>query len=290
MSADQINLPDHAILIICINYNNDQDVQHFVAGVLDQKECAATVVVVDNTPRGNNPPLFDWPNNPRILVYNPKINLGYFGGAWWGLQHYLLAHPWPKWIIVANPDIHFPDNNFFQKLNSYYHNEAAVIGPDIILETTDLPSSPKHQNPHLIRRPSKFRMHLLKLLSQFYPIYLGYEIVSSLRYGLINKLGKPLPEREHPCKIYAPFGAFIIFHRSFFLAGGTLDYGCLIYGEEFMVAETARRLNLTILYDPRLKVIHAQHGSIRLLKSKQRARLARESLTYCIDSFFVGDA
>ncbi|MGC8979631.1 glycosyltransferase family 2 protein, partial [Caldisericum sp.] len=91
-----------------------------------------------------------------------------------------------------------------------------------------------------------------------------------------------------PQEIYAPFGACIIFHRNYFEAGGTLNTECFLFGEEIFVAETARKLNLRILYDPELKVIHHEHSSISILKSKQKAFYAYQSIKYYIDKFFKG--
>ena len=61
--------------------------------------------------------------------------------------------------------------------------------------------------------------------------------------------------------IYAPHGAFIIFSNLFFQKGGWLDENLTMYGEEFTVAEIARRLQLPVHYRPDLEVIHVEHSS-----------------------------
>jgi len=286
------------VLTICVHYRNKEEIFYFVNELLAQKNYDdQKVIIVDNSgDLDNHSILAHLYNDKRVIIYNPKKNLGYYGGAWWGMQQYLKEFPLPDWIIVCNTDIHFPDSNFFVKLLSYYEeNPPSIVAPNIILESSGwLPSSYKYQNPHLINRPSKIRMHLYKWITRYYPIYISYEILSSLRYKIINTLMHNLAQKHSNTQcnklinIYAPFGAFIIFNRSYFESDGTLDHGNLIFGEEIFVAETAYRLNLKVVFDPRLTVIHREHSSIAFLKSKQRAFYAREAAAYCADTFFKG--
>ena len=66
-------------------------------------------------------------------------------------------------------------------------------------------------------------------------------------------------------EIYAPMGAFIIFNRKYFDVGGTLYHGCLLFGEEISVAETAYKLRLK----------HPRKGKLR--ESERRKTLGSSS-------------
>jgi len=283
------------ILIICVNYHNDNEVINLVREIFNQRgNFNQRVIIVDNSNRNiSETPLVKLCDNKNILIYTSKVNLGYYGGAWWGMQQYLKEFPLPDWTIVCNADICFPDPDFFIKLIHYHsENPPSVVAPDIILiePSGSLPSSPKHQNPHFINRPAKLRMHFYKWISRYYIIYVIFEVLSALRYKIVNTLrcrqeGAEIKYNKL-MEIYAPFGAFVIFHRSYFESGGTLAHKCFLFGEEIFVAETVRKLKLNVIYDPRLKVIHKEHSSINLLKLKQKFVYIREASAYCANTFF----
>lgn len=290
-------MKNNSILTICVNYNNEAEVITFVKELHSQRDYGdQKIAVVDNSDKempSNS--IKNLQKNKNVLVFHSGKNLGYFGGACWGMQQYLKKFPLPDWTIVCNTDIHFPDNDFFLKLN-YLHkdNPPAVVAPDIILETDGkLPSSCTHQNPNMTDRPSRMRMHLFKWGFRYYPVYVMWGIISSMRYRIINTMiGSRKPDQvylDKLMKIYAPFGAFIIFNKSYFKAGGTLQHGTFLFGEEIFVAETARRLNLEVFYDPRLQVIHREHSSISLINMKKRAQYAHQAAAYCADTFFTGN-
>jgi GT2 family glycosyltransferase len=89
-----------------------------------------------------------------------------------------------------------------------------------------------------------------------------------------------------PLQIYAAHGAFLAFRKSYFEAGGTLRHGAFLFGEEIFVAETVRRLGLTIGYDPRLRVFHRGYTTTGYMPSRQMATYMREAARYCADTWF----
>lgn len=284
----------NTLLTICVNYNNEAEVINFVNEVCSLKDyCGQKIVVADNSDKGMlSSAMVNLQNNKDILVYHSGKNLGYFGGAYWGMQQYLKDFHLPEWTIVCNTDIHFPENDFFIKLCNYHKaNPPAVIAPDIILESSGGPPlSSTHQNPCMIDRPSRLRMRLYKWVFRYYPVYIAWEVISALRYRITNTLeSKKQPHTDKSRKIYAPFGAFMIFNKSYFEAGGTLQHGTFLFGEEVFVAETTRRLKLDVLYDPRLRITHRGHSSISLIKLKSKAFYIQKAAAYCADTFFRGN-
>jgi hypothetical protein len=85
-------------------------------------------------------------------------------------------------------------------------------------------------------------------------------------------------------RIYAPHGSFIVFSREYFDRGGTLAHVPFLYGEEIMVAETARRLNLAVVYDPGFQIKHVEHSTTG--KNPLVRQYQAESAKYCADAYF----
>lgn len=280
-------------LILCVNYRNDAETNVFVRAATGLPSRAANIVVISNSPAEESGELKSLNNIEGVQVLFPEKNLGYFGAAAYGLSRYLDTHPLPDWVIVSNTDIEFQDQGFFEKLSEYYASTPpAVVAPDIVVNYSGyLSDSPTYQNPYIRTRPSTTKMRGLYFITYYYPIYAFYELFTKIKHTAINMFfGKGKNEsdnqQEEPEPIYAPFGAFIIFHRSYFERGGSLDYGCFLYGEEIFVAESIRRLNLSIMYDPRLKIIHRHHQVTSMIPSKIRAHYAREAIRYLVDTFF----
>jgi len=283
-----------SVLILCVNYRNDAETNVFVRAAAGLPSRAANIVVISNSPAEESGELESLNSIEGVQVLFPEKNLGYFGGAAYGLSSYLDTHPLPDWVIVSNTDITFQDQDFFEKLNEYYASIPlpAVVAPDIMMTYSGcLTDSPTYQNPYMRTRPSATKMRGFYFINNYYMMYNFYDFFTKIKHTAINMFfGKGKNEsnyqQEKPEPIYAPFGAFIIFHRSYFERGGSLDYGCFLYGEEIFVAESTRLLNMSIIYDPRLKIIHRHHQTTNMIPSKIRTHYAREAVRYLVDTFF----
>ena len=228
----------------------------------------------------------------QVSLFQLGKNLGYYGGAALALEQYLAASSLPEWVIVSNTDISFEDDQFLARLISHYETDSpttpAIIAPAITSTRTGV-----DQNPYMRRRPSRLQMHFYKWVFQFYISLTIYELLSHIKSWLISKikhnnsnLTNPAKHSIKPTRIYAPHGSFTIFNRRYFEAGGTLNYEVFLFGEEIFVAETAWRLGLSIVYDPRLKVIHTEHSTTGFFSSRKMAKYVAEAAAYCADTFF----
>jgi len=281
------------ILVICVNFYCEEDIRRFVIETLDQSERdRLQVVVVDNgSNEATDPPLAALTNrDPRVSVLATEANLGYYGGAAWGLQKYLEARALPEWIVVSNPDIQFPGGDFFQRLLSLHSSSPpGVLAPSILARELGV-----DQNPYMVHRPSWARIHFYKWAFRFYLTCMVYHLLAlaRVRVNRLLKGGVRLRATARaapaaPRKIYAPHGSFVLFHRSYFTAGGSIEYGAHLYGEELFVAESARRLGLKVIYDPRLQVLHRRHSTTQALPDRNMASYLRESSAYVADTFFA---
>lgn len=234
-------------------------------------------------------------------LYWPTQNLGYFGGANFGLARYLEHSSMPDWVIVANVDIEFSDD-FFGSLSKLNPGSIGVAAPSIWSERYQ-----SDRNPYMVCRPESRTMHSYKYIYRFrlsanFNIILGL-LKSRLRANVQQVLpgawARWLLPRAYGAKhcsdtvsngedrcIYAPHGSCMVLSRLYFLSGGTLAYPCFLYGEELFIAETARRLELKVVYIPNMKIHHSAHASTGLMKSRRVTQYLHQSAVYIADEYF----
>jgi GT2 family glycosyltransferase len=206
-------------------------------------------------------------NLSNVSLFRSEVWRGYLGVAQSALDSWFAqTQAIPDWVILSNNDVLIEDEAFFSRLLLHDPDSVGVVAPATLSLRTQL-----NQNPFMRRRPRRFRLWQLKMwLSNYYAAalreVLSRNVVEPLRRQWRERSGRLLgirrPEDAGPSRIYAPHGAFLIFSRQFFLKGGRFDSSCGLYGEELIIAETCRRLDLPILYDPRLLVHHNEHSTV----------------------------
>src|SRR5215470_14735408 len=105
-------------LVIAINYRTDEHAVQLARSLAGFSDQDIRVVLVDNSEK-NEPEAFArmiHAVNPDVQCVQAPSNLGYFGGANFGLQNYLAHSPLPQWVIICNVDIEFRDPEFFTTL------------------------------------------------------------------------------------------------------------------------------------------------------------------------------
>jgi len=274
-------------LVLCVNYRKDEEAADFASHVVSQPGFNGRVLVTScSTPE--SPRLLS-PAEPNVLTIDAGANLGYFGGAAYGLQAHLRDSALPDWVLVSNTDVSFVDSRFFAGLDELELEGApAVVAPDIRLESPGLrPSTPTNQNPAMEARPSRHRLQLLLWASRWPIGYWAYENLTAFRWGVVNRISRAAERPNNgPRDVYAAFGACIVLHRSYFENGGTLRFGSFLFGEEIFVAETARGLGLRTRYEPRLRLLHREHGTTGNVGAFRRQRYVHQSLKYLLDEVF----
>jgi len=290
------------IVVVAVTYESDDAALKFVRNVsaVSENECV-NIVIVDNTERDDSRAFFDRLRieNPSILCAKPEANLGYFGGVNYGFQEYLKSGQGFEWVIVSNVDIEFKDEGFLARLREMEGLEGlGVVAPSIWSN-----KSLHDQNPKLLDRPSKRKMGFYRLMYQNFITMNLYGLLALvknvLKYLLKNRLLPRLQgaRKAHRTReahvrpngwrsIYAPQGACMVFSRRFFDRGGSLDYPMFLFYEEIFVAETARRLGLSIIYNPGLRVFHEDHLSTGLFRSRKMGSYVSRSVNYIVDAYF----
>jgi GT2 family glycosyltransferase len=283
------------VLIICVHFRTPAETERFVTTALRQKtRSSVRIVVVDNSPETDAVAVpVSLREAANTTVITAEANSGYFGAAAIALKEHLVSHPTPSWVIISNPDIRFPSDEFIERLCELHSGEELGVLAPTIRST----SSATDYNPYLQHRPGRTRMHFYRWVFGTYPTHTFYQAISWAKQRVLHRSAPDIEPRPlfasnghaaalQPQAIYAPHGSFIALSRTYFERGGTLDHGAFLFGEEIFVAETARKLGLTVLYDPRLELEHVGHISMGGLWNRATARYRRDASRYLADQFF----
>jgi GT2 family glycosyltransferase len=287
-------------LLICVNYNSRQETIRFVKSLFQVVKGGnkLSILIVDNSDveaeKVKDLASIITVNDTSILSIDyiePSVNLGYFGGAQYGLDFYLKSKPLPELVILSNVDLFFVQDDFFQKLDEQKINyEIGCISPSILSSTNVA------QNPYQSYRPSKISILIKCWIYKYYFTYQVYELLFKLKssiYAVVSKNSNnkenhkfSIDESPSANQIYATHGSCFILTKSYFEKGGNFTYPCFLYGEEFFIAEELRRLGLTTIYNPNLKLIH--HGQVSTGKMTTRTKQEQiiKSLSYIISTYF----
>jgi GT2 family glycosyltransferase len=270
-----------SVLLICVKYRADEETQRYLESIQSLKSDGGLhVMVVENTIGSS------WAKATRsdCQAVQAPDNLGYFGGARYGLSLYREQNPLPDWVIISNVDLCIDDLSFLQRLALLASMpNLGAVAPKIQSSLTGV-----DQNPYMWVRPSALRMHFYKWLFRSWLILNAYEVFGNVfhrvRGGIARVWNSSAPASREA--IYAPHGSFLIFSRNYFDRGGTLDFPEFLFGEEIYIAETMRKLGLDVVYEPSLQVTHQEHHSTKLFKSRAVAQHLARSAAYCADTLF----
>jgi GT2 family glycosyltransferase len=219
----------------------------------------------------------------NVHVFVADANFGYFGGAELALDWYLQQRrELPEWIVVCNPDIVINDSEFLPKLYSQDWRRVGVLAPRIRLV-----DSIGEQNPFMRQRPGWLRRAKLRAIYSNYWVALLWDWLSRKRQAVRRKNVRRQADggasRE---SIYAAHGAFFIFSRHYFEAGGYLDDKLFLYGEELSVAEICRSFDLPVVFEPGLCVWHDEHTTTGTVISRSSYRCQQKALRYVFAKYF----
>jgi GT2 family glycosyltransferase len=286
MSANQ-----HSVrgLLITVNYRGADSTVAFL-GSLSRLErfSELDVLVVDNVSGDHSVSRIREAisNLSRMELLESSTNRGYFGAARYALDHYLTQRRnLPDWVIVCNYDVVIEDQGFFEKLFAWDPATVGVLAPRITIV-----SQAVEQNPFMKERPGWWRRFTMRLYSAAYPLAVTWDWLSRQERVLVSCIPPWMsrPERNGGRQpIYAAHGAFMIFSRRFFEAGGNLDDQLFLFGEEIAVAEACRALALQVIYDPALSVLHNEHQSVGKGMSRRIYAYHRKAVRHVLTKYLT---
>jgi GT2 family glycosyltransferase len=278
-------MPD--VLIITVNYKGADATGKFLYSAASLEGFSRTHILVVENGSGDGSaeqlrPVMSAFANVELL--ESATNRGYFGAVNWALQQYVARGHSPDWVIVCNNDITFDDSQFLVKLLQRDTESVQVIAPAIIPRQTGIDC-----NPFLRQRPSPWQLRQYRFWLSNYYLMWGKQLLSpyvrTLRYRLQGWRAKPQP--GECADIYAAHGAFLIFSRSYFEAGGYMDDGFFLYAEEFSVAEICLSLGLRMVHDPGLRVFHDGHRVTGRLCNRAMFEHGQKGLDYALRKYFL---
>jgi len=271
---------DAKVVIIVVNYQGADSTLRFLDSISRLAGFSEVeVIIVDNASADDSATRIRQGigNLANVSLFQSQDNRGYFGGANWALQQYLARGFKPDWVVVCNNDIVFTDSQFLINLFHRDPSSVAVVAPAVIAHLTGVDA-----NPFLRRRPSRWQMQRFRFwLSHYYLMWFKQWLAPYVRI-LRHRIGewRSAATDQVRTRIYAPHGAFIIFSRMFFDAGGTIDDTAFLYAEEFCVGETCYRLDLPVIHDPELRVWHNAHQTTGRMLTRPIYAYQRQGLTH----------
>lgn len=283
---------DPKALVITVNYRSSLTALKFLDSLCHTKAFPEIAVVIADNSSGEEDLASIRKASARLS--NVKLlasveNRGYFGAARFAFEKYRgQGQGLPDWLIVCNHDVLIEDPDFFSKLFSQDAMAAGVIAPRIQV----LPSR-ADQNPFMRSRPRWLRWTSLQFMYSNYGTASLWDWLSRQKKALKILMAARAPKRSSsgvPRRqtIYAPHGAFIIFSRRYFEAGGYLDGNLFLYGEEVCVGEICRSLGLPVVYDPSLCVLHDEHRSTGQGISRFTYECQKNALRYVAFRYLSG--
>lgn len=261
------------VAFVFVSYNNTKYTKDLVDSIkgMQGNEHYRIIIVDNNSCEGEKQALHDLISmQVNIEIMYSETNAGYFPGLNIGLKMLSQTNVDYDAIIIGNNDLIFP-NQFLTQLKNkqYLLNKYSVIAPSIV----DLDGN--HQNPHVIKRVSKFREYIYDLYySSFYLSRLIAK-VSSLTRCVSDRSDES--QFDKPQEIYQGFGACYILSKGFISKYKQLSMPCFMYHEELFLAHQLKEGGESIWYEPTIVVKHVGKASTGAMQSLHRWRVARDA-------------
>lgn len=194
------------------------------------------------------------------LVLNSK-NAGYSAGNNIGIR--LASHLSADYILIANPDVLFLNNNAIVELAlSLKENPTAALAGPVIIGPRDEIQSPMFE-------PSFLQEIVFPFLKPWASFLTGRYISRSL-------------EHSAPTPVHKLHGCCFMIRKDFLDEAGLLDENIFMYCEEAALAQKARNYGYTPLLVPTVQVrhLHEKGGGNFLLYSASRLYFLRTYKKY----------
>lgn len=262
------------IIIFCINYNSYDELMEFLKSLeiaSTNSSIELTVVLTDNSMKYKR---IDGKYSYEFIQLITKKNLGYFGGAIYGIQNCGKKLADYDYCAISNVDLSI-DKEFFNIL-SQINIESAIgcIAPRIYSVREE-----RDRNPKVLNRYSSNKLRMLKLMYKF-------PVLDSLYTALFFKKRRMNVEKSTQKVIYAAHGSFMLFTKSFLDFLQNMKYPVFMFGEEIFIAENLRKMNLKTIYMPQLLINDMDHVSTSKMKSKFYYKCNFEAMDMLIKEYF----
>ena len=242
---------DNRIAIIILNYNSFSDCKDCIDSIRLQTGIDYEIVVVDNCSRPDDAEqVKDLCRKYDCTFIAAEQNRGYSAGNNVGLRY--AADAGYDYMAIVNPDMLFPQHNYFDVLLSAMkqHDDVVMAGSDIILGT-----SKTHQNP--MRNIGYYE----ELFWSFYLFKERYVYFPTSTY----------------CEALS--GCCFVITRDFLQEIGFMDENTFLYEEESILSSQVKRAGKKMLYVSETMALH-NHKENKKGSIINRVRHLRRSRRY----------
>ena len=227
------------------------------------------VVIVDNASPNESGKKLEklFLNNKNVDVILSNNNTGYAKGNNLGIRYALEKYS-PDFIILANNDIEFKQNNFSELLQeSFQKKNFDILGPDIFVPETGIHQNPKQSNSYTIEQVQKINNNSIRLLNQnnlLFSFRANLKRVSRLRKFVIQKRKATSIKTDTIQLNVVLHGSLLVFSKQFFdKMMIPFDESTFFYFETEILDRKMKELNMIAKYDPSMVVYHHQNTSTR---------------------------
>lgn len=223
------------VAAVVLNYNSWEDTERCVAD-LEKQTNIENIIIVDNCSPNEDERthLNSIANRNIIKLLLADYNNGYNAGNNIGIKYAI--ENGVDYILVANPDMRFPDIAYIEKLlESFKDSSVVVVGSDVITPEGH------HQNP-MTKTKEKWQDNFSWIKNLF-----------------SKKKGKTYQWNDSPedsCYCTSLNGCCLLIRSSFLKNIGYFDERVFLFGEERILGSQVQSLDLKMFYNGSVTAIH----------------------------------
>lgn len=237
------------VAVVILNYNSSNDCRKCISFLQKQMGVELEIVVVDNHSGSEDKNAIEQLCKKHSCTFiQAKENRGYNAGNNIGLRY--ATSKGYKYVMIANPDMEFPQQDYIAKLVGVLEHDANVVvcGSDII--------TPEgiHQNP--MKRDGDWRSCFAWLVALF------KKKKNADSYDFIDNY-----RESHYC--YKVSGCCLMVRLDFIREIGYFDEQVFLYCEEAILAQQVQQACKQSFYTAEIQAIH------RHIKSEKRNPISR---------------
>lgn len=256
-------------VFVILHYQSFDETASETMHIINDLSGKNRVVIVDNaSPNGSGKKLEElFLNNKNVDVILSNNNTGYAKGNNLGIRYALEKYS-PDFIILANNDIEFKQNNFLELLKeSFLTKNFDILGPDIFVPETGIHQNPKQSNSYTIEQVQKINNNSRRLLNQnklLFSFRANLKRVSKLRKFVIQKRKATSIKTDIVQLNIVLHGSLLVFSKQFFdKMVVPFDEKTFFYFETEILDRKMKELNMIAKYDPSMLVYHHQNTSTK---------------------------
>lgn len=252
------------LAVVVLNYNSANDCRVCVSYLRKQQGVELEIIIVDNHSCQAEREKAEALCKETGCTFIPNdVNSGYNAGNNVGLR-YAIEKGY-GYVAIANPDMLFPDTQYFKKLTQVLDNDdrIAVAGSDI-RNPEGVHQNPRNYPPSSWLKSFDWIKECVKKKNSSVPAW----VANPNHTGYCDGLN----------------GCCIVLRSSFLRTVGFFDEGVFLYGEEPILAAQVRQCGMCMHYSAEFSAIH-DHRKIKEPSYWKTTRHWRHSQFYAINRY-----